>query len=99
MNEIEPPDRPAKSPSNQTVAEAPVWWLQFVEDILDEGLEREEQFDIAVEDLTLDVPVHFGTDASFARWGFDGRVSVRIEGTRGPLAEWLQFWASQRTDD
>lgn len=98
------PDRKGRRSDDRPSESAPskderLWWLSFAEEMIDEGLDRDEQFDVTVENLEVDVPARFGEDAPAARWRFDGRVSVRIDGTRGPLAEWLQFWAAQESNE
>lgn len=72
-------------------------WLEFLDDLLDEEIDREEALELTAEDLEVDVPLRFGEDSPHASWGFDGTVRVSVEGPSGPLADWLRFWY-ERTD-
>lgn len=67
-------------------------WLDAVEDVLDATIEREAEFECTFEELNVDVPLRMGDPSSFARWNLDGTVRVRVDGTRGPLSEWLRWW-------
>lgn len=67
-------------------------WLGAVEEMLDATIERDEAFEFTFEEFEADVPLRMGEDAPRARWGLDGTVRVHVEGTRGPLAEWLRWW-------
>lgn len=67
-------------------------WVTVVDDVLDAAIDREEGIECACEDLRVDVPLRMGPDAERARWHFDGTVRITVEGTRGPLAEWLRWW-------
>ena len=78
---------------------APPTWLDTVEQLLDETVDREEQFELVAEDLRVEVPLLAGEDTPRAEWGFDGTVSVDVKGLRGPLAEWLQLWEDRHADD
>jgi len=62
-------------------------WFDFADELLDEGVDREESVTLQAEDLTVDVPLSFD-DGDFARWEFDGQVTVTVDGMRRPLAEW-----------
>ncbi|WP_135302082.1 hypothetical protein [Haloarcula amylovorans] len=62
-----------------------------VERLLDETVDREEALELSAEDLHVDVPIRFGEDAPRARWGFDGDVTITVEGVRGPLREWIEL--------
>lgn len=62
-------------------------WFDFADELLDEGVDREESVTFQAEDLTVDVPLSFDR-RDFARWGFDGEVTVTVDGMRRPLAEW-----------
>lgn len=70
-------------------AEPPSEWLDALDDLIDESLDREEAIRLAAENLEVDVPLAFGRDAPVARWRFDGDVTVRVEGLRASLAEWF----------
>lgn len=74
-------------------------WLTLVDDVLDEGVERDEAVTLVAEDLTIDVPMRFGPDSPKARWHFDGSVTVSAEGHRGIFAEWIRFWGDSSTED
>jgi hypothetical protein len=67
-------------------------WFEALDELLDGAIDREEGLDCTLDDVTVDVPLQFGPDAPLARWHLDGTVRVRVEGTRGPLAEWLRWW-------
>lgn len=69
----------------------PEGWLNILELVLDEAIEREGGIRLDTEDLRVDVPLEFGDDADRAEWGFDGSVTVETEGTRGTLAEWYHL--------
>jgi hypothetical protein len=67
-------------------------WLDVVERVLDEEIDREEAIRLTAEGLRVDVPLTYGDDPERATWRFDGSVTVRIDGMRGPLADWLKLW-------
>lgn len=67
-------------------------WIGVVDDVLDAAIDREEVIECTCEDLRVDVPITMGPDPERARWEFDGKVKVRVEGHRGALAEWLRWW-------
>lgn len=67
-------------------------WLEVLDDLLDEEIDRDEALELTAEDLEVDVPLRFGEDSPHAKWGFDGTVRVSVEGPSGPLADWLRFW-------
>lgn len=67
-------------------------WLGAVEEVLDATIERDESFEFRFEEFEVDVPLLMGEKTPRARWGLDGTVRVHVEGTRGPLAEWLRWW-------
>ena len=67
-------------------------WLEVLDDLLDEEIDRDEAIELTVENLEVDVPIWFGEDSPHAKWGFDGTVRVSVEGPSGPLADWLRFW-------
>ncbi|MFC7137956.1 hypothetical protein ACFQRB_18930 [Halobaculum litoreum] len=69
----------------------PERWLNVLELVIDEGIEREGGVRLAADDLRVDVPLAFGDDAERAEWGFDGSVTVETKGTRGTLAEWYHL--------
>lgn len=66
--------------------------MEFLDDLLDEEIDRDEAIELTAEDLEVDVPIRFGEDSPHANWGFDGTVRVSVEGRSGPLADWLRFW-------
>jgi hypothetical protein len=70
-------------------------WFDAVERFLDAAIERDEEVVCTFEGFEADVPVGWSADAPAARWRLDGTVAVRVEGTRGPLAEWLSWWSSR----
>lgn len=67
-------------------------WLEVLDDLLDEEVDRDEAIELTAEDLEVDVPLRFGEDSPHAKWAFDGTVRVSVEGPSGPLADWLRFW-------
>ena len=62
-----------------------------VERLLDETVDREDSLDVAVEDLEVDIPIHFGADSPRAKWRFNGDVTVTVDGIRRPLREWFDL--------
>lgn len=68
-------------------------WFDAIDDLLDASIERDEEFVCTFDELEVDVPIRMGGDAPRARWRLDGTVAVSVEGTRGPLAEWLEWWS------
>ena len=73
-------------------------WLDLADELLDEGVDREESVTLDAEDLTVEVPLAFGEDAERAEWGFDGEVTVTVEGMRGSLAEWMHLFNEARRE-
>jgi hypothetical protein len=69
--------------------EPPTEWLDALDDLIDESLDREEAIRLTAEELDVDVPLTFGRDAPTAQWRFDGDLTVRVEGLRASLAEWF----------
>ncbi len=69
-------------------------WLDVVEQVLDEEIDREEAIRLVADDLTVDIPLSYGDDPERARWRFNGSVTVTVDGMRGPLADWLKLWLS-----
>jgi hypothetical protein len=67
-------------------------WLDVADELIDESVDREESVTLTAEDLTVEVPVAFGEDADRAEWGFDGGLTVTVEGMRGSLAEWMHLF-------
>jgi hypothetical protein len=67
-------------------------WVAAIDDVLDAAIDRGEEIECTCEDFRVNVPLRMGPDAERARWRFDGTVRVAVEGRRGPLAEWLQWW-------
>jgi len=70
-------------------------WLDVVDEVIDESIDRGTTVEATVEDLTVAIPVRFGPDASLAEWRFDGGVRIHVDGASGPLAEWLRWWAAR----
>ncbi|MFB6157777.1 MAG: hypothetical protein ABEJ34_08050 [Haloferacaceae archaeon] len=70
-------------------------WFDAVDDLLDATIERDEEFVCSFDGFEVDVPVRMGEDSPRARWRLDGTVAVSVEGTRGPLAEWLEWWSDR----
>jgi hypothetical protein len=77
------------------IGPGPTTWFDVVEDFLDAAVERPENVHCEFEDLTVDVPMRMGEGADAARWRLNGAVDIRVEGTRGPLAEWLRLWREE----
>lgn len=73
-------------------------WLDVVEQVLDEEIDREEAIRLTADDFSVDVPVSYGDDPERATWRFDGTVTVTVDGMRGPLADWLKLWLSEAPD-
>lgn len=69
-------------------------WLDVVEQVLDEEIDREEAIRLVADDFTVDVPLSYGDEPERARWRFNGSVTVTVDGMRGPLADWLKLWLS-----
>lgn len=74
-------------------------WISALNEVLDEGIERDETVELTAEDLRVDVPLRFGPDSERAEWHFDGSVSVSVDGETGPLAEWMQYWYRRRVEE
>lgn len=68
-------------------AEATPSWFEVADELIDEGVDREEAVTLEAEGVTVDVPLSFA-EGDFARWQFDGEVTVTVDGMRRPLAEW-----------
>lgn len=79
-------------------AEEGYTWLDAADEVLDAAVEEESVVECTAEELEVDVPLRFGEDAPFARWRFDGSVSVHVDGLRRPLAEWLRMWGEEVRD-
>jgi hypothetical protein len=67
-------------------------WLDVFDDVLDEVVDDGETVEAEFDDLRVEIPIRYGADADRAEWGFDGAVTVHVEGLRGPLAEWMRWW-------
>jgi hypothetical protein len=67
-------------------------WLDVVEQVLDEEIDREEAIRLTADELEVDVPLSYGDGAQRATWRFNGSVTVTVDGMRGPLADWLKLW-------
>jgi hypothetical protein len=76
-------------------------WLDVVEQVLDEEIDREEAIRLTAEEFEVDIPLSYGPDPERATWRFNGSVTVTVDGMRGPLADWLKLWLSgtSATDD
>lgn len=75
--------------SDDSDTQPPTEWLDALDDLIDESLEREEAICLTAEELAVDIPMAFGSDGPEARWRFDGNLTVRVEGLRASLAEWF----------
>jgi len=62
-----------------------------VERLLDETVERDEALHLTADDMSVSVPVRFGSDSPQATWRFDGDVTISVDGVRGPLREWVDL--------
>ena len=69
-----------------------------IERLLDESVDRNESFEVDVDDLAVEVPLRFGEDAPTATWGFDGHVTVTVDGIRAPLREWIELHEDKQAD-
>jgi hypothetical protein len=67
-------------------------WLDVFDDVLDEVVDDGSTVEASFDDLRVEIPLRYGADATRAEWGFDGSVTVHVEGLRGPLAEWMRWW-------
>jgi selenophosphate synthetase-related protein len=67
--------------------------MDAIEDVLDAQIDEPEDLEATFEEFEVDVPLRYGDDAPFARWGLDGTVRVSVDGMRGGLAEWLEYWS------
>ena len=67
-------------------------WLDVVEQVLDEEIDREEAIRLMAEDFAVEVPLSYGDEPERATWRFNGSVTVTVDGMRGPLADWLKLW-------
>jgi hypothetical protein len=74
-------------------------WLDVVEQVLDEEIDREEAIRLTADGLTVDVPLTYGDDPERATWRFSGSVTITVDGMRGPLADWLKLWLSGTPDE
>ena len=83
--------------AGRSAPERPHTWMDALEEMLDETVDREDQLELVAEDLRVEVPLRMGRDAPRAEWGFDGTVRVDVDGVRGPLAEWLRI-SEERSD-
>jgi hypothetical protein len=70
-------------------------WFDAVDELLDATIDGDETLELDFEEFAADVPLRMGADSPTARWRLDGTVRVSVEGTRGPLAEWLRWWAGR----
>jgi len=62
-----------------------------VERLLDETVDRDEALHVTADDVSVAVPMRFGSDSTQATWRFDGDVTVSVDGIRGPLREWVDL--------
>ncbi|WP_254536981.1 hypothetical protein [Halomarina litorea] len=67
-------------------------WLDVMEEVLDSNIGEDEEIAATFEDLTVDVPASLGEGTDHYSWRFDGSVTVRTEGMRATLVEWLRYW-------
>lgn len=67
-------------------------WEGAAESLLDEAVDRKETISCDFEELAVRVPLRTGRDAPTAEWGLDGTVEITIQGDRGPLADWMEWW-------
>jgi hypothetical protein len=77
-------------------------WLDVVEQVLDEEIDREEAIRLTADEFTVDVPLSYGDEPERATWRFNGSVTVTVDGMRGPLADWLKLWlggSSRETEE
>lgn len=86
------PRRDDRAPASAGFGEGETWF-DAIEDLLDATIERDEEFVCTFDALAVDVPVRMGEDSPRARWRLDGTVAISVEGTRGPLAAWLEWWS------
>lgn len=82
----------ARPPSSVGFGEGETWF-DAVEDLLDAVIEHDEEFVCTFDAFAVDVPIRMGEGSPRARWRLDGTVTVDVEGTRGPLAAWLEWWS------
>jgi hypothetical protein len=68
-------------------------WFDTVDELLDATIDADDDLELTFDGLAVDVPMRIGRDSPRARWRLDGTVRVSVEGTRGPLSDWLQWWA------
>jgi hypothetical protein len=73
--------------------------LLAVERLLDETVDRDESFEVDVEDLEVTVPLRFGEDAPTAKWGLNGHVTITVDGIRAPLREWIELHEDRVVDE
>ena len=73
--------------------------LLALERLLDETVDRDESFELEVEDLEVTVPLRFGDDAPTATWGLNGHVTVTVDGIRAPLREWIELHEDRLVED
>lgn len=85
-NDLEAPQSVESRPPETT-------WFHTVDELLDATIDANETVECTFEEFAVDIPLRMGDDAPRARWRLDGTVRVSVEGTRGPLSEWLRWWA------
>lgn len=85
------------SKEGRTAAPVPsgTTWFDAVDELLDATIDADEQVECRFEGFAVDVPLRIGPDAPRAEWRLNGTVRVSVEGTRGPLAEWLRWWSGR----
>ena len=69
-----------------------------IERLLDETVDRDDALQVEVDDLEVAVPLRFGDDSPRAVWGFDGSVTVSVDGIRAPLREWSELHEERSVD-
>jgi hypothetical protein len=80
--------RTAARPADRT-------WFDTVDELLDATIDADETVECTFDDLAVDVPMRMGEESPLARWRLDGTIRMSVEGTRGPLSEWLRWWAGR----
>lgn len=87
---------PDEAPDPKASSDDAPSWLDVMEEVLDTTISQDDEITATAEDLTVDVPAELGADTEHYSWRFDGSVTVRTEGMRATLAEWLHYWDERR---
>jgi hypothetical protein len=69
--------------------------MDAIENVLDAQIDQREDLEATFEDFEVDIPLRYGEDPPRGRWGFDGTVRINVDGMRGGLVEWLEYWSSR----